>query len=87
MIRAFLVLSYVGKDWPGGQTAYIVDKDVYEFVRHPPFSGAIRCFGQVLDSGRSLGLVMLSFLLGLAFAVWAVVVEEPRLLSDFGGML
>ncbi|MDD4792190.1 MAG: hypothetical protein PHP20_03920, partial [Firmicutes bacterium] len=24
MIRAFLVLSYVGKDWPGGQTAYIV---------------------------------------------------------------
>ncbi len=36
MIRAFLVLSYVGKDWPGGQTAYIVDKDVYEFVRHPP---------------------------------------------------
>ncbi len=84
MIRAFLVLSYVGKDWPGGQTAYIVDKDIYEFVRHPLFWGYTLFWAGVGLRGRSLGLVILSFVLGLGFAAWAVVVEEPRLLSDFG---
>jgi protein-S-isoprenylcysteine O-methyltransferase Ste14 len=55
MIRAFLVLSYVGKDWPGGQTAYIVDKDIYEFVRHPLFWGYTLFWAGVGLRGRSLG--------------------------------
>ena len=50
MIRAFLVLS-CRQGRPDRR--HIADKDVYEFVRHP-FSGAIRCFGQVLTLGRPL---------------------------------
>jgi 1-acyl-sn-glycerol-3-phosphate acyltransferase/protein-S-isoprenylcysteine O-methyltransferase Ste14 len=83
-IRAFLVLSYVGKNWPGGHTSYIVDKHIYAFVRHPLFWGYTLFWIGVGLWMRSPGRVILAALLGLAFAAWAKLVEEPRLASAFG---
>jgi len=83
-IRAFLVLSYVGKNWPGGHTSYIVDKHIYAFVRHPLFWGYALFWIGIGLWMRSPGRVILAALLGLAFAAWAKLVEEPRLASAFG---
>jgi len=83
-IRAFLVLSYVGKNWPGGQTTYIVDRYIYSFVRHPLFWGYTLFWIGVGLWMRSPGHVILAALLGLGFAAWALLVEEPRLVSAFG---
>ncbi|MEA4883745.1 MAG: 1-acyl-sn-glycerol-3-phosphate acyltransferase [Clostridia bacterium] len=84
MIRAFLVLSYVGKNWPGSATAYLVDKCIYGFVRHPLFWGYALFWAGMGFRRRSPGLIILSGGLGLAFAAWASAVEEPRLASAFG---
>ncbi len=83
-IRAFLVLSYVGKNWPGGYTSYIVDRHIYTFVRHPLFWGYTLFWIGVGLWMRSPGRVALAAALGLAFAAWAKLVEEPRLASAFG---
>lgn len=83
-IRAFLILSYVGKNWPGGHTSYIVDRYIYAFVRHPLFWGYTLFWIGIGLWMRSPGRVILAALLGLAFAAWAKLVEEPRLASAFG---
>ncbi|HON41552.1 MAG TPA: 1-acyl-sn-glycerol-3-phosphate acyltransferase [Bacillota bacterium] len=83
-IRAFLVLSYVGKNWPGGHTLHIVDRHIYTFVRHPLFWGYTLFWIGVGLWMRSPGRVILAAALGLAFAAWAKLVEEPRLASAFG---
>ncbi len=83
-VRAFLVLSFVGKNWPGGQTSYIADRHIYAFVRHPLFWGYTLFWIGVGLWTRSPGRIILATVLGLALAAWAKVVEEPRLASAFG---
>lgn len=82
--RACMVLSFSGKGWPGDEPQHLVDKQIYRFVLHPMYWGYTVFWGGVAIHHGSVGLLAETVVLGIAFTLWAVFVEEPRLRRKFG---
>jgi 1-acyl-sn-glycerol-3-phosphate acyltransferase len=82
--RASMVLSFSGKGWPGDEPEHLVDTQIYRFVLHPMYWGYTVFWGGVAIHRGSVGLLAEAVILGIAFALWCVFVEEPRLRRRFG---
>jgi 1-acyl-sn-glycerol-3-phosphate acyltransferase len=82
--RAVMVLSFSGKGWPGDEPEHLVDTQIYRFVLHPMYWGYTVFWGGVAIHRGSVGLLAETAILGIAFTLWCILVEEPRLRRRFG---
>lgn len=83
-VRAYLILSFVGKDWPFLPTRLLVDRYIYRFVRHPLYWGYIVFWlGFGLRRGQT-GFIAGTALFGAVLFLHVLLVEDPALRKRFG---
>lgn len=83
-VRAYLILTFVGKGRPFHPPAFLVDRYIYRFVRHPIYWGyVVFWLGFGLRRGRP-AFIAGALVVGLVLAGYALWVEEPDMKRRFG---
>lgn len=83
-LRAYLILSFIGKRWPFDSPQFLVDKYIYRFVRHPMYWGyTVFWLGIGLLRG-DFGFMAGMAAVGAGLMFFALAVEEPELKRRFG---
>jgi protein-S-isoprenylcysteine O-methyltransferase Ste14 len=86
MITCILQFAIQGRGTlsPADPTKKLVIRGLYKYSRNPMYVGVILMLAGETLFFSSVGLLVYSGIIALSFILFVIVVEEPRLSSDFG---
>lgn len=83
-LRGYLILAFVGKQWPFRQTLFLVDKYIYRFVRHPISWGYIVFWLGIGVHRGNTGFIAGMTAVAVLMFLYVLLIEDPGLKRRFG---